>query len=185
MSMSKLIGIRVDSFLRGIGGSVSGLRDLYATKDTYVSAALTRGVNLTWLSEQTGVADITLRKHYGRFIHSDVADALELAKIEAIPIQTVHFAPRLPLAERAPGQNAVIYKGKMVEVIFPSRAPIRPAGSRSTRPTTVPPRAIRSSSFSKRSLAPKDRALLLFHHQSANATAVTTRVVIKYPRYRT
>jgi integrase len=52
------------------------LRDLYATKETYVSAALTRGVNLTWLSEQTGVADGTLRKHYGRFIHADAADAL-------------------------------------------------------------------------------------------------------------
>jgi hypothetical protein len=32
------------------------MRDLYATKDTYVSTALTRGVNLAWLSEQTGVA---------------------------------------------------------------------------------------------------------------------------------
>ena len=29
------------------------MRDLYATKDTYVSTALTRGVNLAWLSEQT------------------------------------------------------------------------------------------------------------------------------------
>jgi len=44
------------------------MRDLYATKDTYVSTALTRGVNLAWLSEQTGVADATLRRHYGRFI---------------------------------------------------------------------------------------------------------------------
>jgi len=59
------------------------LRDLYATKDTYVSTALTRGVNLTWLSEQTGVADSTLRKHYGRFIHADEADALELSKIDS------------------------------------------------------------------------------------------------------
>ena len=91
------------------------LRDLYATKDTYVSAALTRGVNLTWLSEQTGVADITLRKHYGRFIHSDVADTLELAKIEATATETVHFAPRLPLAESALGKDALIYKEKLVE----------------------------------------------------------------------
>ena len=40
-------------------------RDLYVTKDTYVSVAITAGVNLTWLSEQTGVAETTLRKHYG------------------------------------------------------------------------------------------------------------------------
>ena len=31
------------------------LRDMYATEDAYVSVALTRGVNLTWLSEQTGL----------------------------------------------------------------------------------------------------------------------------------
>lgn len=58
------------------------LRDLYATKDTYVSLALTAGVNLTWLSEQTGVAEGTLRRHYGRFVHSTPADAWELAKID-------------------------------------------------------------------------------------------------------
>jgi integrase len=69
------------------------LRDLYASKDTYVSSALTRGVNLTWLSEQTGVADSTLRKHYGRFIHAEAADALELAKIDRAGAETVQFAP--------------------------------------------------------------------------------------------
>ena len=58
------------------------LRDLYATKDTYVSLALTRGVNLTWLSEQTGVAESTLRKHYGRFVHTPEADAAELSKLD-------------------------------------------------------------------------------------------------------
>src|SRR5712692_3855312 len=39
------------------------------------------GVNLTWLSEQTGVMESTLRTHYGRFIHASQADALEQAKI--------------------------------------------------------------------------------------------------------
>ncbi len=86
------------------------LRDLYATKDTYVSAAITRGVNLTWLSEQTGVADVTLRKHYGRFIHADAADALELAKIDPTATPMMQFAPRLPLAEQAVGENAIIYR---------------------------------------------------------------------------
>jgi hypothetical protein len=47
------------------------IRELYATKDSYVSTALTRGVNLAWLSEQTGVSDATLRRHYGKFIHAD------------------------------------------------------------------------------------------------------------------
>ena len=68
-------------------------RDLYASKDTYVSSALTRGVNLTWLCEQTGVADATLRRHYGRFIHADAADALELSKIDSDNSESVQFAP--------------------------------------------------------------------------------------------
>ena len=69
------------------------MRDLYATKDTYVSAALTRGVNLAWLSEQTGVGDATLRQHYGRCIHADAADALELSKIDSDSSESVQFAP--------------------------------------------------------------------------------------------
>ena len=48
--------------------AISPLRDLYSAKDTYISLALTNGVSLTWLSEQTGVAVATLLKHYGRLI---------------------------------------------------------------------------------------------------------------------
>jgi len=58
------------------------LRKFYSTKHTYVSLALTLGVNVTWLSEQTGVAVTTLLKHYGKFIHTPDADRVELSKIE-------------------------------------------------------------------------------------------------------
>ncbi len=58
------------------------IRDAYTTKDTYISNALTHGVNLTWLSEQTGVAEATLRKHYGRFVHTAARDAAELARLD-------------------------------------------------------------------------------------------------------
>ena len=70
--------------------SVSPLRDLYSAKDTYISLALTNGVSLTWLSEQTGVAVATILKHYGRFIHSSQADDLEMSKIEADSVQFGH-----------------------------------------------------------------------------------------------
>ncbi len=63
--------------------TISPLRDLYSAKDTYLSLALTNGVSLTWLSEQTGVAVATILKHYGRFVHSSAADAFELSKIES------------------------------------------------------------------------------------------------------
>ena len=91
------------------------LRDLYATKDTYVSVALTKGVNLTWLSEQTGVMESTLRTHYGRFIHASQADALELAKIDPTGAEEGQFAPRLPHGSANSRKNPLIYKRKMVE----------------------------------------------------------------------
>jgi integrase len=68
---------------------ITPLRDLYSTKDTYLSLALTNGVSLTWLSEQTGVAVATILNHYGRFIHSSETDDYELAKIEN-PVQFGH-----------------------------------------------------------------------------------------------
>jgi hypothetical protein len=91
------------------------LRDLYATKDTYVSNALTRGVNLSWLSKQTGVADGTPRRHYGKFIHADAADVFELSKIDSESTERVHFAPRLPLLGANDRENLSIYKEKLVE----------------------------------------------------------------------
>ncbi len=91
------------------------MRDLYATKDTYVSTALTRGVNLAWLSEQTGVADATLRRHYGRFMHADAADALELSKIDSNGSKSVQFAPPLPLRGATGRKNPLIYKRILVE----------------------------------------------------------------------
>ena len=104
------------------------LRDLYATKDTYVSVALTKGVNLTWLSEQTGVMEGTLRTHYGRFIHASQADALELAKIDSISVKQGEFAPRLPHGGAIPRENPLIYRGNMVEQkgFEPQRKPGKP-----------------------------------------------------------
>ncbi|MCC6848829.1 MAG: tyrosine-type recombinase/integrase [Deltaproteobacteria bacterium] len=69
---------------------ITPLRDLYSAKDTYISLAVTKGVTLTWLSEQTGVGIATLLKHYGRFVHSTEADDYELAKI----------APAVPFGHR-------------------------------------------------------------------------------------
>jgi len=83
---------------------ITPLRDLYSTKDTYISLALTSGVSLTWLSEQTGVAVATILKHYGRFMHSSEADALELAKIAGAHVrrslEPPQFEHRCSTAER-------------------------------------------------------------------------------------
>ena len=97
---------------------ISPLRDLYSSKDTYISLTLTNGVSLTWLSEQTGVAVPTILKHYGRFVHSSEADAFELSKIDSyerqIDLDSVQFERRFE--RRAPLQRETprISKGFMV-----------------------------------------------------------------------
>lgn len=57
---------RLDPACRRDAQRVLGVRvrGLYATKDTFCSLYLSRGARLEWLSEQTGVAHGTLRKHY-------------------------------------------------------------------------------------------------------------------------
>lgn len=51
-------------------------RGIYATKDTYISFALTRGVNISWLVGQTGVSYPTMLRHYGTFLRSEGPDQL-------------------------------------------------------------------------------------------------------------
>ncbi|MGH7822672.1 MAG: Arm DNA-binding domain-containing protein [Candidatus Binatia bacterium] len=70
---------------------ISPLRDLYSTKDTYISVSLSNGVDLSWLSSQTGVSEWTIKKHYGRFMHHPDRDAIELAKIR--PPKPVAISP--------------------------------------------------------------------------------------------
>jgi hypothetical protein len=83
---------------------ITPLPDLYSMKDSYISLALTNAVSLTWLSEQTGVAVATILRHYGRFVHSSEADALELAKIAGSGARTTleppQFEHRCSNAER-------------------------------------------------------------------------------------
>src|SRR5262249_1473373 len=43
------------------------VRGLYCTKDTFVTTALSAGVKIEWLEQQTGVAYATLRRHYGKW----------------------------------------------------------------------------------------------------------------------
>ena len=86
---------------------ISPLRDLYSTKDTYISLALTNGVSLTWLSEQTGVAVATILKHYGRFVHSSQSDAIELARIdrEQPSLEAAEFEHHFGHRDRPIGKN--------------------------------------------------------------------------------
>ena len=53
-------------------------RGLYCTKDTFCSLAVTRGVNPSWLEQQTGVAWATLKKHYAKYIPDQGRDESEV-----------------------------------------------------------------------------------------------------------
>ena len=53
------------------------VRGLYSTKDTFVTTALTAGVKIAWLEEQTGVAYATLKRHYGNWMPLDEAGELQ------------------------------------------------------------------------------------------------------------
>jgi len=43
-------------------------RKFYATRHTFISIALTRGVNLKWLADYCGTSVAMIEKHYGRFL---------------------------------------------------------------------------------------------------------------------
>jgi hypothetical protein len=53
-------------------------RKFYATRHTFISIALTRGVNMKWLAEQCGNSVGTIERHYGKFLVGEAAAQLRL-----------------------------------------------------------------------------------------------------------
>jgi integrase len=62
---------------------ISPIRGVYSTKDTFCSIYISRGGRWSWLSEQTGVAVQTLRRHYAKYERTAEDDAAELARLRA------------------------------------------------------------------------------------------------------
>jgi integrase len=62
---------------------ISPIRGVYSTKDTFCSIYISRGGRWSWLSEQTGVAVQTLRRHYAKYDRTAEDDAAELARLRA------------------------------------------------------------------------------------------------------
>ena len=105
--------------LRALGIRVRGM---YATKDTYISTALTAGVNPAWLEAQTGVRYETLRRHYGKFLRSEGAD--QIAKM-------ARLAPNL-----APNDSGDPQAPEIVEEEKCEEGDLNPHGFYPTRPST-------------------------------------------------
>jgi hypothetical protein len=53
-------------------------RKFYATRHTFISIALTAGVNIKWLAEQCGNSVAMIEKHYGRFLAGEAEAQLKL-----------------------------------------------------------------------------------------------------------
>ncbi|MDX2168221.1 MAG: hypothetical protein SF182_14195 [Deltaproteobacteria bacterium] len=53
-------------------------RKIYATRHTFISVALTAGVNIKWLAEQCGNSVAMIEKHYGRFLAGEAEAQLKL-----------------------------------------------------------------------------------------------------------
>jgi hypothetical protein len=101
-------GVFYNTFIRAQRSlGISPIRDLYSTKDTFLSVCITNRVDLAWLSSQTGVSEWTIKKHYGRFMHHPERDALELAKIKppapskALPAAVVGGGEGISAVERS------------------------------------------------------------------------------------
>ena len=53
-------------------------RKFYATRHTFISIALTKGVNMKWLAEQCGNSVGTIERHYGKFLVGEAEAQLRL-----------------------------------------------------------------------------------------------------------
>jgi hypothetical protein len=87
------------------------VRGLYSTKDTFVTTALTAGVKIAWLEEQTGVAYATLKRHYGKWMPLD--EAGELRRFAALePDLFASERPPVPPGGRGPGITFILLSGR-------------------------------------------------------------------------
>ena len=84
-------------------------RKFYATRHTFISDALSNGLNIKWVAEYCGTSVAMIEKHYGRYIRSDSREQLE----RLFRARTVTF-PVTQRTESDAGQTHVVknVKGK-------------------------------------------------------------------------
>jgi integrase len=94
-------------------------RKFYATRHTFISAALSRGVNIKWLADYCGTSVDMIERHYARWLHDDGG---QLALLRAAPLspcaepkkaaiggQTRNLSRNLPApAKRSPANPRTI-----------------------------------------------------------------------------
>jgi integrase len=89
-------------------------RKFYNTRHTYISTAVTAGVNLKWVSEQTGTSIRMIEERYGRYIRDD-GDALLRALSQT---KTETFTETFEGERGKSGKNMVVPTG--IEPVLPT-----------------------------------------------------------------
>ena len=77
-------------------------RKFYATRHTFISAALGCGVRIKWLAEYCGTSVDMIERHYGRYIRGDAV--AQLALLEASRKDGEPF----PILGAKPGRSRVV-----------------------------------------------------------------------------
>jgi hypothetical protein len=104
-------------------------RKFYATRHTFISVALTVGVNIKYLAEYCGTSVAMIERHYGRFLCGQGADPLapliaaagareEQIAVHAKGAKPVTYSPRFPSCARTPLRNRVVPTG--LEPVLPT-----------------------------------------------------------------
>jgi integrase len=104
-------------------------RKFYATRHTFISIALTAGVNLKWLAEQCGNSVAMIERHYGRFLAGEAEAQLRLLEGDPQPAGAAVAsaarqakpstpAPRLTVRPKFPLRNKVVPTG--IEPVLPT-----------------------------------------------------------------
>jgi hypothetical protein len=75
-----------DHWRRALTATKVRLRKFYATKHTFISVALTRGLNLKFIAEYRGTSVAMIAQDSGRFLASRVDDQLRL--LSGSPVTT-------------------------------------------------------------------------------------------------
>jgi integrase len=88
-------------------------RKFYNTRHTYISTALTAGVNIKWISEQTGTSIRMIQERYGRYIRDD-GDA----PLRALFDKTETFTETFEEGRGKSGKNMVVPTG--IEPVLPT-----------------------------------------------------------------
>ncbi len=76
-----------DHWRRVLTGTKIRPRKFYATKHTFISVALTKGLNLKFIAEYCGTSVAMIEQHYGRFLASRIDDQLAMLSAPSVLAQ--------------------------------------------------------------------------------------------------